>query len=290
MIQSFQVGNVRVGGTEAAPFFIAGPCVIESEAHALRMARLLTEIFGRVGIPFIFKASYDKANRSSIRSFRGPGLVEGTRILKTVRDTFGVPILTDVHAVHEVETAAEAADVLQVPAFLCRQTDLVVEAGRSGRVVNVKKGQFLAPWDMGNVVEKIRSTGNDRIILTERGHTLGYNNLVVDFRAFAILRETGCPVVFDATHAVQIPGGLGDASGGDARFIEPLARGAAAFGVDGLFFEVHDDPARALCDGPNALHSDRFEALVRRILAVAKATNGEEGIQNSEFRIQNGEG
>lgn len=274
MVQQFQVGNVSVGGPEAAPFFIAGPCVIESEAHALRMAEILTGIFGRVGIPFIFKASYDKANRSSIRSFRGPGLAEGTRILKEVREAFGVPVLTDVHAVHEVETAAEAADILQVPAFLCRQTDLVVAVGRSGRVVNVKKGQFLAPWDMANVVEKVRSTGNDRIILTERGHTLGYNNLVVDFRAFAFMRETGCPVVFDATHAVQVPGGLGNASGGDARFIEPLARGAAAFGVDGLFFEVHDDPANALCDGPNALHADRFEALVRRILAIAKAAHG----------------
>ena len=269
-MSAFSIGGLRVGESLAAPFFIAGPCVIESGEHAFFLAESLRDLFARVGAPFIFKASYDKANRTSIGSFRGPGPEEGLRVLADIRQRLGVPVLTDVHAVAEVEKAAAVADILQIPAFLCRQTDLLVAAGRTGRAVNVKKGQFLAPWDMANVADKVRSTGNGRVMLTERGHTLGYNNLVVDFRSFAVMRETGCPVVFDATHSVQIPGGQGTASGGDARFIEPLARAAAACGVDGLFFEVHDEPSRALCDGPNALRLDRFEDLVRKTMALAR--------------------
>ena len=266
-MKRFQVGPLTLGGLENL-FFIAGPCVIESETHARGLAGALRDMFARLGCPFIFKASYDKANRTSLRSYRGPGLAEGLRILARVKETFRVPILTDVHDCSQVAPAAEVADILQVPAFLCRQTDLVLSVARSGRVVNVKKGQFLAPWDMANVVEKIRGAGNDRIILTERGFSFGYNNLVVDFRSLPIMRALGQPVVFDATHSVQLPGGAGCASGGNAEHIQPLARAAVACGVDGLFFEVHDDPARALCDGPNALPLDQFEAFARRLLAI----------------------
>jgi len=269
----FPLGPLTLGGLENL-FFIAGPCVIESEAHALDLAGALRDMFARVGCPFIFKASYDKANRTSLRSYRGPGLVEGLRILARIRDTLGVPILTDVHDCSQVAPAAEVADILQVPAFLCRQTDLVLAVARSGRVVNVKKGQFLAPWDMANVVEKIRGAGNERIILTERGFSFGYNNLVVDFRSLPIMRALGQPVVFDATHSVQLPGGAGCASGGNAEHIQPLARAAVACGVDGLFFEVHDNPAQALCDGPNALPLCQFETFVRRLLAIREAAHG----------------
>lgn len=276
-MESYSIGPVVIGDGPARPFFIAGPCVIESAEHALTLAGRLTDLFARVGIPFIFKASYDKANRSSGRSFRGPGREEGLRILGEIRRRFSIPVLTDVHDIHQVEPASAAVDVIQIPAFLCRQTDLLLEAGRSGRVVNVKKGQFMAPWDMANVVEKIRAAGNARVILTERGATFGYNNLVVDFRGFSIMRDMGVPVVFDATHSVQLPGGQGSSSGGDARHIPSLARAAAACGVDGLFFEVHDNPAQALCDGPNAMHLDRFEELVRTLLRVAESAHTQEG-------------
>lgn len=255
-----------------APFFlIAGPCVIESETHPGRVAGRLVAIARRLRIPLIFKASYDKANRSSLGSYRGPGLERGLEILKGVRERHGVPILTDVHEVEQVERAAVVADVLQIPAFLCRQTDLVVAAAKSGRIVNVKKGQFMAPWDMKGVLEKAASTGNRKLMVTERGHSFGYNNLVVDPRSFPTLRSFGFPVVFDVTHSVQRPGGLGDRSGGDAHFIDTLAPAGVAAGVDGLFMEVHENPARALSDGPNAYRLKHLERLLRRLVRIKAA-------------------
>jgi 2-dehydro-3-deoxyphosphooctonate aldolase (KDO 8-P synthase) len=257
-------------------FLIAGPCVIESQEHALKMAREIKAITDRLNICYIFKASYDKANRTSINSFRGVGLAEGLRILKLVRDEFKLPILTDVHEVAQVNDVAEVVDILQIPAFLCRQTDLLIEASKSGKIVNVKKGQFLAPWDMRNVVEKIRAAGNPNCILTERGASFGYNNLVVDMRGFPIMRKFGQPVVFDITHSLQRPGGLGNATGGDSEFIENLARAGVGCGVDGLFMEVHDNPALALSDGPNALPLDRLENLLKvlqKIDSIVRQTN-----------------
>jgi 2-dehydro-3-deoxyphosphooctonate aldolase (KDO 8-P synthase) len=256
---------------DAPPFLIAGPCVIESPTHPGKIARRLVAIARRLRIPLVFKASYDKANRSSIRSYRGPGLERGLEILAGVRERHGVPILTDVHEVEQVEAAARVADVLQIPAFLCRQTDLVVAAARSGRIVNIKKGQFMAPWDMQGVLEKAASTGNRRIMVTERGTSFGYNNLVVDPRSFPTLRSFGFPVVFDVTHSVQRPGGLGDRSGGDAHFIDTLAPAGVAAGVDGLFMEVHENPARALSDGPNAYKLSRLERLLRRLVRIKAA-------------------
>lgn len=249
------------GGSSLA--LIAGPCVIESEEHVHFMAREI----GRIAGPFVFKASFDKANRSSIGSYRGPGLDEGVRILAGVR-ALGIPVLTDIHEPWQAERAAEAADILQIPAFLCRQTDLLVAAGRTGRVVNIKKGQFAAPQDMRNAAEKVASTGNDRVILTERGTTFGYNNLVVDMRSLAIMREFGWPVVFDATHSVQLPGAAGNASGGQPKFIAPLARAAVAARIDGLFVEVHDAPERALSDGANALRLDQLAGLLHILRAI----------------------
>ena len=265
--------GVRVGG--GAPLvFIGGPCVIESEAHALKMARALAEICRPLGVPYIFKSSFDKANRSSGTSYRGPGLQEGLRVLRMVKAAIGVPVLSDIHEPGQAEPAAEVLDVLQIPAFLCRQTDLLTAAGRTGRTVNIKKGQFLAPWDIGHAIDKVRAAGNERILVTERGSTLGYGNLVVDFRSLVIMRRFGFPVVMDATHAVQLPGGKGDRSGGEAEFIPHLARAAAAVGIDALFCEVHDDPAAARSDGPNALPLDRVEALLTRVLAVHRAVTG----------------
>jgi 2-dehydro-3-deoxyphosphooctonate aldolase (KDO 8-P synthase) len=259
-----RLGHLRLGGP--GPFFlIAGPCVIENARHPLRLAVRIKAIADELGLPFIFKASFDKANRSSLRSYRGPGLERGLAILAEVRAACGVPVLTDVHEPSQVEPAAAAVDVLQIPAFLCRQTDLLLAAGRSGKVVNLKKGQFLAPWDMRAAVEKVLSTGNRRVLLTERGASFGYNNLVVDMRSLPVLRGLGFPVVFDATHSVQRPGGLGDRSGGDAQFIETLARAAIAVGVDALFLEVHDHPERALSDGPNSLPLRRLPALLDRL-------------------------
>jgi 2-dehydro-3-deoxyphosphooctonate aldolase (KDO 8-P synthase) len=256
-----------------APFFLmAGPCVIESPTHPGRIAARLVRTTRKLGIPLVFKASFDKANRSSLGSFRGPGLLRGLEILAAVRKRHGVPIVTDVHEVAQVERAAEVADVLQIPAFLCRQTDLVVAAARTGRIVNVKKGQFMAPWDMKGVLEKAASTGNRRIMVTERGTSFGYNNLVVDVRSFPTLRSFGFPVVFDVTHSVQRPGGLGDRSGGDAHFIDTLGPAGVAAGVDGLFMEVHENPARALSDGPNAYKLSRLERLLRRLLRIKAAT------------------
>ena len=263
----FAVGNVRFGA--GAPLFlIAGLCVIESEGHALMMAEKLGAVAAELGVPYIFKASYDKANRSSVSSYRGPGLKNGLKILAKIKKKTGLPVLTDVHQASEVEAAAEVCDILQIPAFLSRQTDLLVAAGKSGRVVNIKKGQFLSPAEMGNAAKKVASTGNEKIILTERGNSFGYQNLVVDMRSFPIMRKFGYPVVFDVTHSVQLPGGEGKSSGGQPEFIEPLARAGVAAGVDGIFLEVHDNPAKALSDGSNALALGQFRALMEKIVAL----------------------
>jgi 2-dehydro-3-deoxyphosphooctonate aldolase (KDO 8-P synthase) len=266
--REFTIGKIRVGGN-ASLFLIAGPCVIESEEHAMALAERLSAMASELGVPLIFKASYDKANRSSLSSYRGPGLEEGLRILGAIHKRTGLPILTDVHDVSQVARAAEVCDVLQIPAFLSRQTDLLLAAGRSGRAVAIKKGQFLSPWDMGNAAEKVASAGNQKIILIERGTSFGYHNLVVDMRGFAIMRKLGYPVVFDVSHAVQLPGGEGKWSGGQPEFIEPLARAAVAAGVDGVFLEIHDDPARALSDGANALPLGQLRPLVEKLLRLA---------------------
>jgi len=255
-------------------FLIAGPCVIESPRHPGQVAARLRDIAGELGIPLIFKASYDKANRSSLRSYRGPGMERGLEILAGVRDRYGVPVLTDVHELAQVERVAEVVDVLQIPAFLCRQTDLVLGAARTGKIVNVKKGQFMAPWDMKGVLDKAASTGNRRIMVTERGFSFGYNNLVVDMRSFPTLRSLGYPVIFDVTHSVQRPGGLGDRSGGEAHFIDTLGPAGAAAGVDGLFMEVHENPARALSDGPNSYPLGKLKRLLVRLLRVQAAAHG----------------
>lgn len=261
------IGSLTCGGNK--PFvLIAGPCVVESFESAVRHAEALRMLTDRLGVPFVYKSSYDKANRSSLDSFRGLGVDEGLSVLARVKREVGVPLLTDVHSPAEVAAAAEVADVIQIPAFLCRQTDLLLAAGHSGRPVNVKKGQFLAPHDMRYVAEKVASTGNARILLTERGVSFGYNNLVSDLRSLTILAQTGYPVVFDATHSVQLPGGLDGASGGQREFIAPLARAAVAAGVDGLFMEVHEEPERALSDKATVFPLDRLEALLRTLVAL----------------------
>jgi 2-dehydro-3-deoxyphosphooctonate aldolase (KDO 8-P synthase) len=270
---SFQVGDIHVGSGDL--FLIAGPCVIESEEHAIRMAEIIKGVARSLNFPFIFKASYDKANRTSIRSYRGPGLKEGLRILRKVKDEIHIPILTDVHEAADVPEVAKVADVLQIPAFLSRQTDLVVAAALSGRAVNLKKGQFMAPWDMKHVVEKCRDAGNTRVFLTERGASFGYNNLVVDMRSLAIMRKFA-PVAFDATHSVQLPSAQADGdgqakSGGQPEFIPLLARAAVAAGVDGVFMEVHDNPKEAKSDGANALESTKLRGLLKELLAVNQA-------------------
>ncbi len=261
---SISLGSLCLGGGNPI-FLIAGPCVIESEAHARMMAEKVSQITAAAGVPYIFKASYDKANRSSVNAFRGPGLTEGLRILKKIKSELKVPILTDIHEPSQAAPAAEVADILQIPAFLARQTDLLVAAGNTGRIINVKKPQFVSPADMKNVAEKVASTGNTKIILTERGSSFGYQNLVVDFRGIPQMRKFGYPVVFDATHSVQLPGGQGHASGGQPEFIEPLARAAVAAGVDGLFLETHDNPAGAFSDGANALPLAQLPALLSRM-------------------------
>ncbi len=268
---------MRLCGFEVGPdrpfFLIAGPCVVESEQLQIDTAGRLKEITTRLGIPFIFKSSFDKANRSSGRSFRGPGMEEGLRVLSEVRRQLGVPVLTDVHEYTPMDEVAAVVDVLQTPAFLCRQTDFIHAVARAGRPVNIKKGQFLSPWEMRNVVEKAFETGNRDILVCERGVSFGYNNLVSDMRSLVVMRDTGCPVVFDATHSVQLPGGQGDRSGGQREFVPALARAAVAVGVSGLFMETHPDPDRALSDGPNAWPLDRMEALLselREFDAIAK--------------------
>ena len=273
MSTSFQVGEIHIGAGNL--FLIAGPCVIESEDHAIRMAEIIKGVARSLEFPFIFKASYDKANRTSIRSFRGPGLKEGLRILKKIKNELNLPVLTDVHETADVGKVAEVVDVLQVPAFLSRQTDLVVAAALSGRVVNIKKGQFVAPWDMRHAVENCREAGNSQVFLTERGASFGYNNLVVDMRSLAIMRKFA-PVVFDATHSVQLPSSQSDdkapaVSGGQPEFIPVLARAAVAAGVDGVFMEVHDNPKEAKSDGANALESTKLRGVLKELLAVKKA-------------------
>ncbi len=252
-------------GIDQPLFLIAGPCVIESEALILDTAGALKEITGALGVPFIFKASFDKANRSSVKSFRGPGIAEGLRILGEVRSQLGLPVLTDVHEDTPLNEVAEVVDVLQTPAFLCRQTNFIVNVAQTGKPVNIKKGQFLSPWEMANVVTKARSTGNDSVMVCERGFSFGYNNLVSDMRSLAVMRETGCPVVFDATHSVQLPGGRGEASGGQREFVPVLARAAVAAGVAGLFMETHPNPAAALSDGPNAWPLERMRPLLESL-------------------------
>jgi 2-dehydro-3-deoxyphosphooctonate aldolase (KDO 8-P synthase) len=265
--------GVTIGGDRPL-VLIGGPCAIESEAHALMTAERLVTIAAARRVPFVYKSSYDKANRSSVHSYRGPGLVEGLRILRKVRETLAVPVLSDVHQVSEVDPAAEVLDVLQIPAFLCRQTDLILAAAATGKPVNVKKGQFVAPGDMRNVVDKLLSKGNESILLTERGTSFGYNNLVVDLRGLQIMRGFGYPIVFDATHSVQLPGGAGDRSGGERRYVQGLARAAVAFGVDALFMEMHEDPdrtlpdGRPLSDGPNMLRIDDLPRLLDQLLAI----------------------
>jgi 2-dehydro-3-deoxyphosphooctonate aldolase (KDO 8-P synthase) len=270
---NFQVGDIRIGS--GGLFLIAGPCVIESEEHAIRMAEIIKGVTRALGVPFIFKASYDKANRTSIRSFRGPGIKEGLRILKKIKDDLQVPVLTDVHEVADIAKVAEAVDVLQIPAFLCRQTDLVVAAALSGRAVNIKKGQFVSPWDMRHAVEKCREAGNTQVFLTERGTSFGYNNLVVDMRSLSIMNKFA-PVVFDATHSVQLPSAQADekgpaVSGGQPEFIPVLARAAVAAGVDGVFLEVHDNPKIAKSDGANALESTKLREVLKELLAIRQA-------------------
>ena len=255
-------------------FLIAGPCVIESEAHARIMAERVARIASDAGVPYVFKASYDKANRSSVGSYRGPGLREGLRILGKIKSDLRLPILSDIHEPAHAAPAAEVCDVLQIPAFLARQTDLLVAAGKTGRVVNIKKPQFVSPWDMKNAIEKVESTGNRQIVLTERGASFGYQNLVVDFRSFPILKKSGYPVVFDVTHSVQLPGGQGHASGGQPEFIEPLARAGVAAGVDGIFLETHDHPAKALSDGANALPLAELPGLLGRLKELANVVRG----------------
>lgn len=252
-------------------FLISGPCVIEDEDVTLRIATRLKELTDRLGIPFTFKASYDKANRTSISSFRGPGMQAGLKILDKVKQSIGVPVLSDVHRIQEVAPAAEVLDVIQIPAFLCRQTDLILEIAKTGKPVNVKKGQFLAPWDMVNIIEKIRSVSGVQPFVTERGVMFGYNNLVVDFRGIEIMQQTGCPVVFDATHSVQLPGGAGTRSGGQREFAPVLARAAVAAGADGVFLEVHEDPDNALCDGPNSLPLAQLPDLLGQLQAIKAA-------------------
>ncbi len=268
------VKNVPIG-KEAPLALIAGPCVLETETGAMEIARTLKDITGRLGIGFVFKGSCDKANRTSIDSYRGPGMNEGLAMLQRIGTRLDIPVTSDVHQPADAEAAAAALDLLQIPAFLCRQTDLVVRLAETGKPLNIKKGQFLAPWDMANVVKKATSTGNSRILLTERGTTFGYNNLVVDMRSFAIMQRTGCPVVFDATHSVQLPGGAGASSSGQREFAGILAGSAMAAGADALFIETHPDPDRALCDGPNSVPLSEMEALLRRILAIRSAARTE---------------
>lgn len=267
LVKEIKIGAVSIGGSNPL-LLIAGPCVIESMDATLRAAERLMEITSKVGIQLVFKASYDKANRTSVTSYRGPGMKEGLRILARVKESFGLPIISDIHSIEQIDEAAAVLDILQIPAFLCRQTDLVVAAAKSGKVLNIKKGQFLAPWDMANVVGKAVDSGNSNLILTERGVSFGYNNLVSDMRSLPILRRMGYPVVFDATHSVQLPGGQGGTSGGQREFVEYLGRAAVATGIDGIFMEVHADPDKALCDGPNSVKLDDLGELLKKLKAI----------------------
>jgi 2-dehydro-3-deoxyphosphooctonate aldolase (KDO 8-P synthase) len=265
-----KTGNILIG--QGYPVvLIAGPCVIEDYETTFEIAKFLKKLTQQLNIPFVFKASYDKANRTSINSFRGPGTMEGLKILEHIKAELGIEILSDVHRINEIATAARVLDIIQIPAFLCRQTDFILEVAKTGKPVNIKKGQFLAPWDIANVVAKVTSTGNDQILLTERGTMFGYNNLVTDFRGIKIMQDTGWPVIFDATHSIQLPGGAGTSSGGQREFAPILARAAVAAGADGIFMEVHTDPDKALCDGPNSLKLDTLFELISQLKAIRKA-------------------
>ncbi|HWR57632.1 MAG TPA: 3-deoxy-8-phosphooctulonate synthase [Thermodesulfovibrionales bacterium] len=267
MTRTITIAGSVIGG-DSLPLIIAGPCVIENEDVTFYTAAKLKDICNAVGLPFVFKSSYDKANRTSVASYRGPGNDEGLRVLADVRSKYGIPIISDVHSVDQVKAASEVLDALQVPAFLCRQTDLILAASNTGKPVNIKKGQFLAPWDIKNIILKFTSTGNHNLFITERGTSFGYNNLVVDFRSFPIMRSLGYPVVFDVTHSVQLPGGQGNSSGGQSEFGEPLARAAVAAGVDGLFMEVHPEPEKALCDGPNMIRLADVEKMLKVVMSI----------------------
>jgi 2-dehydro-3-deoxyphosphooctonate aldolase (KDO 8-P synthase) len=274
MNRQVQVGNVRIGS--GMPLvLISGPCVIENEKTAMETADFLKKLAEKLDIPFIFKSSYDKANRTSINSFRGPGIKEGLRILTKIKEKLGIPILSDVHRFSEIEAAEQVLDVIQIPAFLCRQTDFILEVARTGKPVNIKKGQFLAPWDISQVVEKVLSTGCNQLLITERGTMFGYNNLVVDFRGIQIMQQTGWPVIFDATHSVQIPGGKGSSSGGMREYAPVLAKAAVAAGADAVFMEVHEDPDKALCDGPNSLRLDMLQDLLIDLKKIRAAVSKE---------------
>jgi len=273
-INSFDIGGVKFGSGDIS--FLLGPCVVESLEHATFMARSIKDICERIGVNFVYKSSFDKANRSSIDSFRGQGMEFGLEVLAAVKEQIGVPVITDVHEPWQIEKTAEVADILQIPAFLCRQTDLLVAAAESGKAVNVKKGQFLAPWDAKNIVDKLQSSGCEKILLTERGASFGYNNLVVDLRSFPIMRSFGVPVVFDVTHSLQLPGGLGKATGGQSQYIEDFARAGVACGVDAVFMEVHDNPAKAPSDGPNQLPLERLEKLLRKLKQIHELVNESE--------------
>ena len=265
--------RITIGGPESGLVLIAGPCVLESRDLAFEIAESTAEICLRLGLPYIFKASFDKANRSSVDAYRGPGLEKGLEIIAAVKEEFELPVTTDIHTIEQVEAAAAIVDIIQIPAFLCRQTDLLLASGSSGRVVNIKKGQFMAPGDMRQAVDKVASTGNRKILLTERGTTFGYNNLVVDFRSLPLMAACGCPVVFDATHSVQLPAAQGSSSGGDRAMIPVLAAAAVAAGADALFMEVHPEPDKALCDGANSLPLAELEALLKRLLALSEIPN-----------------
>jgi 2-dehydro-3-deoxyphosphooctonate aldolase (KDO 8-P synthase) len=269
MVKEINIDNFKIGGNNLL-VLIAGPCVIESEKLCFEVAQRIKEITQKLKIPFIFKSSYDKANRLSIESFRGPGIKRGLEILKKIKERLNLPVLSDVHCKEEVSLAKEVLDIIQVPAFLCRQTDLVIEVAKTGKVINIKKGQFLAPWDIQNIIKKIESTGNKKIILTERGTSFGYNNLVVDFRSLEIMRNFGYPVIFDATHSVQLPGGKGASSGGQREFVSGLSRAAVAFGCDGLFLEVHPHPDKALCDGPNMIDLKELNKILKEVKIISE--------------------
>ncbi|MCX5712742.1 MAG: 3-deoxy-8-phosphooctulonate synthase [Candidatus Omnitrophica bacterium] len=269
-MRQIKVGNIKIGADNPL-VLIAGPCVIESEKATLESARILKDIAARSGVPFIFKSSYDKANRLSITSFRGPGLSKGLDVLNKVKQKIKVPILSDIHCQKEIKEASQVLDVIQIPAFLCRQTDIVLAAAKTGKVVNIKKGQFLAPWDILPIIKKVESAGNRNIIITERGFSFGYNNLVSDLRSLKIIRDMGYPVVYDATHSIQLPGGKGSSSSGQREFVEGLSRAAVAFGCDGLFLEVHPDPDQAPCDGPNMINYKALESLLKQIKKIEAA-------------------
>ncbi|MEW5758584.1 MAG: 3-deoxy-8-phosphooctulonate synthase [Candidatus Omnitrophota bacterium] len=270
MIHNIRIKDINIG--QGNPLvLIAGPCVIESQAHSMFMAKSLKKIAAEVGIPFIFKASFDKANRTSLESYRGPGIRKGLKILKKIKEAFEIPILSDVHCKEELKHLGEILDIIQIPAFLCRQTDLLIAAAKTKKVVNIKKGQFLAPWDMKEIINKVEANANKQILITERGVSFGYNNLVSDLRSLSVIRSLGYPVIYDATHSIQLPGGQGRCSGGNGEYVIPLSRAAVAFGCDGLFLEVHDNPKKALCDGPNMINLTQLEGLLIQVKKIERA-------------------